>query len=79
MEAEEGDDDAFIARIDAAIKKRGATLEISAAAVTKTVEEIEKIDLTKQEAEVSQKAAKLSSIMQRISLSKKQKKVTMEG
>ena len=60
-------------------KKRGATLEMLAAAVVKTAEAIKEIDSTEQEAEVSQKAAKLSSIMRRISLSKKQKKVTVEG
>ena len=76
-EAEEADDDAFTARIDTAIKKRNSTLEISATTVVKTAEAIKKIDSTEQEAKVSQKAAKLSSIMQRISL--KQKKVTVEG
>ena len=71
METEVADDDAFTARIDAAIKKRGATSEISAAAVIKTAVVIKKLDSTKQEAEVSQKAAKLTSIMGWISLNKK--------
>ena len=35
MEAEEADDDAFTARIDAVIKKHGTTSKISAAAVIK--------------------------------------------
>ena len=71
MEAEEADGDDFRARIDAAIKKRGTTSEISAAVVIKTATVIKKIDSTEQEAEVSQKAAKLSSVMGRISLNKK--------
>ena len=79
MEAEEAADDTFIARIGAAIKKRGATSEISAAAVIKTTEEVRKIYSTVKEIEVSQKASKLSSIMGRVSLSKKQQKVTTEG
>ena len=73
MEAEGADNNTFTARINVAIKKRRTTPEISAAVV------IKKTDSTKQEAEVSQKAAKLSSIMGRISLNKKQKKVTMES
>ena len=78
MKVDEADDDAFTARIAAAIKKRsGTTSEISAAVVAKTTEATKKKNLTEQEAEVSQKAAKLSSIMKRISL--KQKNVTMEG
>ena len=80
MEADEADDDAFTARIDAAIKKHsGTTTEILAAAVAKTAEVAKKMDSTEQEAKDSQKAAKLSSIMGRISLSKKQKKVIMDG
>ena len=39
MEAEEADDDAFTARINAGIKKRSGTSEISSAAV-KTAEAI---------------------------------------
>ena len=53
MEVEEADDDAFIARIDTAIKKRSSTSEISAAAVVKTAEAIKSIDSTEQESEIS--------------------------
>ena len=71
MEGEEADDDAFTARIDAAIKKRGTTSEISATAVIKNAAVIKKIGSTEQEAEVSHKAAKLSSFTGRINLNKK--------
>ena len=71
MEAEEADNEVFTARVDAAIKKRSSTSEMSTAAVVK------KKDSTEQAAEDSQKAAKLSSIMGRINLNKK--RVTVEG
>ena len=76
MEADEQDDTAFTARIDAAIKKRSGT-SVSDAEV-KTAE-VPKKDLTEQEAKDSQKAAKLSSIMKRIDSQKKKKNVNMEG
>ena len=76
MEAYEQGDAVFTARIDAAIKKRSGTL-VSVAEV-KTVEVMEK-DSTEQDAKDSQKTAKLSSIMKRISSNKNTKKVTVEG
>ena len=56
MEVEEADNEAFIARVDAAIKKRGSS-ENSTAAVVK------KKDTTEQDVGDSKKAAKLSSII----------------
>ena len=76
-EANEQDDAEFTARIDAAIKKRSGTL-VSAAEV-KTAEVPKEKDSTEQDAKDSQKAAKLSSIMKRISLDKRKKNVTVEG
>ena len=75
MEADEQDDAKFTARIDAAIKKRSGTSV--AGAEVKAAEVTEK-DSTEQDAKDSQKAAKLSSIMKRISSNKNTKKVTVE-
>ena len=68
MQADGQENDEFTAKIDAAIKERSETPLVSAAEVSETSEATKKKDLTEQNAEVSQKAAKLSSIMKRVSL-----------
>ena len=79
VEADEQDNDEFTARIDAAIKKRSGTPLVSAAEASKTSEANKEKHLTEQDAKDSQKAAKLSSIMKRISLDKRKKNITVEG
>ena len=75
MKAEEADDEAFTARINATINKSGNSSKISATAVIK-----KKGDSTEKEAAEYQRAAKLSSVMNKISLNNtKKKKVTVEG
>ena len=79
MEADEQNDDEFTARINAAIKKRSGTPLVSAAEVSETSKATKRKDLTEKNAKVSQKAAKLASIMKKVSLNKNKKNVTVEG
>ena len=73
METKEADDEVFTARINAVIKKRGTSSEISATVVIK-----KKDDSMEKEAAENERDAKLSSVMNRISLNTKKKKVTVE-
>ena len=76
IQAEEADDNAFTATIDAVIKKNSTTSQISATTVVK-----KKQDLTEREQEVadSQRADKLSFVMNKISLKTDMKYVTVHG